>query len=85
MGLCPRRLGGSTTASRSNGMFRTVVKDSGVWGKERNMQAPAVDGKDTQDAPAHAFPCSASCPAALQGTARAAVSRWVALEWTAVG
>lgn len=59
MGLCPMRLGGDVLLS-----YR------GFWclGKRmRNKKATAGDGKDTQDAPAYAFPCSASCPAALQG------------------
>lgn len=78
------RLAGSTTASRGDVLFS--YREFWCLGKRmRNKKATAGDGKDTQDAPAHAFPCSASCPAALQGAARAAVSRWVALEWTAVG
>lgn len=51
----------------------------------RSKKATAGGGKDAWDAPACVFPCSASYPAAFQRAARPAVSRWVALEWTAVG
>lgn len=49
----------------------------------RSKKATAGGGKDAWDAPAYAFPCSASCPVGFQGAAGPAVSRWVAVQWTA--